>query len=76
MTLQELANENGIVIDKRCTLTIEDLKHLGNYTDETHGQMIGYLQEFYDDFEEEFTYFFDELIDFSEQKLKILSSQD
>ena len=34
------------------------------------------LQEFYDDFEEEFTYFFDELIDFSEQKLKILSSQD
>lgn len=61
MTLQELANENGIVIDKRCTLTIEDLKHLGNYTDETHGQMIGYLQEFYDAKHEEILDFIMEL---------------
>lgn len=33
------------------------------------------LQEFYSEFEKEFTDFFDELIAFSEKKLKILSSQ-
>lgn len=33
------------------------------------------LQEFYTEFETEFTIFFNELIEFSEQKLKVLSSE-
>jgi len=33
------------------------------------------LKEYYDEFENEFTQFFEELIEFSKQKLKLLSSQ-
>ncbi|AXT20471.1 DUF479 domain-containing protein [Flavobacteriaceae bacterium AU392] len=36
---------------------------------------VNELKEFYEDFENEFTLFFDELINFSEQQLKIVSSQ-
>ena len=38
-------------------------------------QAVGELQEFYQEFEDEFTLFFDELMAFSQDKLKILSSQ-
>ncbi|NNE26424.1 MAG: DUF479 domain-containing protein, partial [Saprospiraceae bacterium] len=36
---------------------------------------VAELNEFYDEFESEFTIFFDELIDFTNEKLKVLSSQ-
>lgn len=36
---------------------------------------VNELKEFYEEFENEFTLFFDELINFSEQQLKIVSSQ-
>ncbi len=38
-------------------------------------QAVSELQEFYQEFEDEFTLFFNELIAFSQDKLKILSSQ-
>jgi hypothetical protein len=47
--LKQQAKEQGIVLDERCTLDIEDVKHLANYDGESHGELLRVLEEFYDD---------------------------
>jgi len=47
--LKQQAKEQGIVLDERCTLDIEDVKHMADYDGESHGELIRVLEEFYDD---------------------------
>ena len=56
MTLQELLSERGIVLDKRCTLTTEDVKHAGNYDGESEEYLRQVLKDFYDEYHEKINY--------------------
>ena len=47
--LKQQAKEQGFILDERCTLDIEDVKHLANYDGESHGESLRLLEEFYDD---------------------------
>jgi hypothetical protein len=47
--LKQQAKEQGFVLDERCTLDIEDVKHMANYDGESHGELLRVLEEFYDD---------------------------
>jgi hypothetical protein len=47
--LKQQAKEQGIVLDERCTLDIEDVKHMADYDEESHGELLRVLEEFYDD---------------------------
>ena len=47
--LKQQAKEQGFILDERCTLDIEDVKHLANYDGESHGELLRVLEEFYDD---------------------------
>lgn len=47
--IKEQAKEQGFVIDERCTLTIDDVKHMVNYDGESHGELIRVLEDFYED---------------------------
>lgn len=47
--LKQQAKEQGIILDERCTLDIEDVKHMANYDGESHGESLRLLEEFYDD---------------------------
>jgi len=47
--LKQQAKEQGIVLDVRCTLDIEDVKHMADYDEESHGELLRVLEELYDD---------------------------
>jgi len=48
MNLKQLMNEQGMVLDKRVIFSTEDVKHLANYENESHGELLSVLHEFYD----------------------------
>ena len=47
MNLKQLMNEQGMVLDKRVIFSTEDVKHLANYENESHGELLSVLHEFY-----------------------------
>lgn len=47
--IKQQAKEQGFVLDERCTLTTNDLKHIVNYDGESHGDLIRVLEDFYED---------------------------
>ena len=48
MTLNDLLAEKGMVYRKGILLDTDDVKHLSNYTNESHGELIRALEEFYE----------------------------
>ena len=52
MTLKELLSEKGMCLNERAMLSTSDLKHLGNYDGESHGELMSILNEFYDSYSE------------------------
>ena len=46
MNLKQLMNEQGMVLD--VIFSTEDVKHLANYENESHGELLSVLHEFYD----------------------------
>lgn len=47
--LKQQAKKQGFILDERCTIDIEDVKHMADYDVESHGDLIRVLEEFYDD---------------------------
>lgn len=52
MTLKELLSEKGMCLNEGAMLSTSDLKHLGNYDGESHGELMSILNEFYDSYAE------------------------
>ena len=48
MNLKQLMNEQGMVLDKRVMFSTEDVKHLANYENESHGELLNVLHDFYE----------------------------
>jgi hypothetical protein len=48
MNLKELLSEKGVVLRDGVLLDTDDVKHLSNYTNESHGELIRALEEFYE----------------------------
>ena len=46
-------NEQGMVLDKRVMFSIEDVKHLANFENESHGELLNVLHDFYEVMHEE-----------------------
>ena len=50
MTLKELLSEKGMYLNESTMLTTSDLKHLGNYDGESHGELMSILEDFYNSY--------------------------
>ena len=51
--LKQTAKEQGYVLDDRCILMVDDVKHIASLYGKTHGELIKVLEDFYEEKHEE-----------------------